>query len=250
MIYFLIISHLFNSIVSGITSNEQGRLPGVSIYDSKNNFITKSDENGFFSFTTNDIHGTPLIFKKEGYTSLYLYEGDLRTNLKLVFEIEIIGKSDPILITAANELKEHSKYGPIEIKKIIPASQIRANIKDQLEANTNLLIQESSGNGAAPIYKGFRANKLLYTINGIRFNNAFFKSGNTPYIGLFNPIYFKNISVADGGVSLVYGSDAIGGAIDFSQPDPHIDEYLTVLPAVQFLEHNEFQLFYFFVGNE
>jgi hemoglobin/transferrin/lactoferrin receptor protein len=124
--------------------------------------------------------------------------------------------SDSIFVEAENQLISNEKVNSIIISPVPGEKPEYSNLKNRFSNSSKILMQESSGNGAAPIYKGFRSNKLLYTINGIRFNNALFKSGNTPYLSLLNPIYFNNLNIAEGAVSLLYGSDAVGAALDFT----------------------------------
>ena len=156
--------------------------------------------------------------------------------LSIFFSQDII-ESDSVFVEAENQLISNEKINSILILPVPGEKPEYSGIKNKYSNSSKILMQESSGVGVAPIYKGFRSNKLLYTVNGIRFNNALFKSGNTPYLSLINPIYFNNLNIAEGAVSLLYGSDAIGAALDFTNRSQENNTFFTGYKTSQNLKY-------------
>ena len=156
--------------------------------------------------------------------------------LSIIFSQDII-ESDSVFVEAENQLISNEKINSILILPVPGEKPEYSGIKNKYSNSSKILMQESSGVGVAPIYKGFRSNKLLYTVNGIRFNNALFKSGNTPYLSLINPIYFNNLNIAEGAVSLLYGSDAIGAALDFTNRSQENNTFFTGYKTSQNLRY-------------
>ena len=47
-----------------------------------------------------------------------------------------------------------------------------------LEGTGNIMVQRTQGGGGSPILRGFEANKILLVVDGVRLNNAIYRSGH------------------------------------------------------------------------
>ena len=81
-------------------------------------------------------------------------------------------------------------------------------------------IQKSSFAGGSPIIRGFEANRILLMIDGIRMNNAIYRSGHLQNSITVDPFIVENCNIIFGPSAVSYGSDAIGGVIDYKTKDP------------------------------
>ncbi len=207
---------IFQTILGGkITFNNQA-VADAFIYQNTNIFVTRSAADGAFTLPSLEALQFPLIIKKTGFSDVYLNEADITNGMLIHLEKEANYIGELVEVTSSHSLLEKTKSSlPLVIQPLHANPAQVGGIKGSFSKQAMISVQESSGAGSAPIVSGFRSNKLLYAVNGIRFNNAFFKSGNTPYLSLLNPIYFQNVSIADGAIALLYGSDAIGAAIDY-----------------------------------
>ena len=86
---------------------------------------------------------------------------------------------------------------------------------DMLAMSGRVFVQKSQMGGGSPMVRGFSANRLLIAVDGVRMNNAIFRSGNLHNIVAIDPFAIGNAEVMYGPGSIVYGSDAIGGVMDF-----------------------------------
>lgn len=158
----------------------------------------------------------PIRIKTEGFVDIVLLKSQLTEVMSIYLHRDLYKMDEVAIVAQKSKISEGENFSAISVQAVKSVENASSNIKNRFSEVASILVQESSASGGSPIYKGFRANKLLFTVNGIRFNNALFKSGNTPYISLLNPVYFDHTSISDGANSLLFGSDAIGGAINFN----------------------------------
>lgn len=86
---------------------------------------------------------------------------------------------------------------------------------DLLGASNQVFIQKSQLGGGSPMIRGFATNRVLLVVDGVRMNNAIFRSGNVQNVISLDANAIENAEIIFGPGSVVYGSDAIGGVMDF-----------------------------------
>ena len=96
------------------------------------------------------------------------------------------------------------------------------NTAHQLAATGEVFIQESQQGGGSPMIRGFSANRLLLVVDGVRMNNAIFRSGNLHNVVSVDPNMVENAEILLGPGSVIYGSDAMGGVLHFSTFRPRL----------------------------
>ncbi|MCF8372438.1 MAG: TonB-dependent receptor [Bacteroidales bacterium] len=78
-----------------------------------------------------------------------------------------------------------------------------------------VFIQKSQYGGGSPMIRGFAANRVLIAVDGVRMNNAIFRSGNLQNVISIDPFSISKTEVIFGAGSVIYGSDAVGGVMNF-----------------------------------
>ena len=91
---------------------------------------------------------------------------------------------------------------------------------DLLQNSGKVFVQKSQLGGGSPLIRGFATNRLLLSVDGVRMNNAIFRGGNVQNVISIDPYTIKNTEVIFGPGSVIYGSDAIGGVMNFFTQDP------------------------------
>lgn len=91
---------------------------------------------------------------------------------------------------------------------------------DLLGISGEVFIQKSQQGGGSPMIRGFSANRLLYTVDGVRMNTAIFRSGNLQNVISLDPFATESTEVLFGPGSIIYGSDAIGAVMSFQTLTP------------------------------
>ena len=86
---------------------------------------------------------------------------------------------------------------------------------DLLQNSGKVFVQKSQLGGGSPMIRGFATNRLLLSVDGVRMNNAIFRGGNLQNVISVDPFTIKNTEIIFGPGSVIYGSDAIGGVMNF-----------------------------------
>ena len=86
---------------------------------------------------------------------------------------------------------------------------------DLLESTGKVFVQKSQLGGGSPMIRGFATNRVLISVDGVRMNTAIFRSGNLQNVINIDPLTIERAEVILGPGSMVYGSDAIGGVMNF-----------------------------------
>lgn len=95
---------------------------------------------------------------------------------------------------------------------------------DLLINSGNVYIQKSQLGGGSPMIRGFSTNRLTLSVDGVRLNNAIFRGGNIQNVISIDPFNIQSTEIVLGSSSVIYGSDAIGGAMNFQTKKPVFSE--------------------------
>ena len=74
-------------------------------------------------------------------------------------------------------------------------------------------VQETNLGGGAPVINGMLGNRIVIVMDGVRLNDSTTRLGPNQYLNSIPPEIVERIDVLRGPGSVLYGSDAIGGAI-------------------------------------
>jgi len=94
---------------------------------------------------------------------------------------------------------------------------------DLVSLSPGVRIQKSQGGGGSPVLRGFEANRLLLVVDGVRMNNAIYRSGHLQNAITIHPNMIERVEVVFGSSSVGYGSDALGGVIHYYTRNPLIN---------------------------
>lgn len=139
---------------------------------------------------------------------------------------------------AGTRWRQNSNSLPIKVIAITPkeiALQNPQTMADLLGISGKVYIQKSQQGGGSPMIRGFATNRLLYSVDGVRMNNAIFRGGNIQNVISLDPFCMQNTEVLFGPGSVLYGSDAIGGVMSFQTLSPQLsihDEALITGKAI------------------
>lgn len=83
-----------------------------------------------------------------------------------------------------------------------------------VEREVGVLVQRTGQGQASPFLRGLTGPQTVLLIDGIRLNNGIFRLGPNQYFNTIDPGQVDHIEVVRGPQSVLWGSDAIGGAIN------------------------------------
>src|SRR6056297_1993829 len=119
---------------------------------------------------------------------------------------------------SANKWEQDIDEVPNEIA-IIPQRDVTfgnpQTSADLLANSGRVFVQKSQLGGGSPMIRGFASNAVLLVVDGVRMNNAIFRGGNLQNVINIDPNAVENAEVIFGPGSIIYGSDALGGVMDF-----------------------------------
>lgn len=122
------------------------------------------------------------------------------------------------VIVSVNKWEQKLNEVPNKIVKINKSEILRNNPQtsaDLLGQTGSVFIQKSQLGGGSPMIRGFATNRVLLVVDGVRMNNAIYRSGNLQNVISIDALSTETAEVIFGPGSLIYGSDAIGGVMDF-----------------------------------
>jgi hemoglobin/transferrin/lactoferrin receptor protein len=135
----------------------------------------------------------------------------------------LIQKTLGEVVVSVNKWEQKLNEVPNRITKITQQQVIIQNPQttaDLLAQSGTVFIQKSQLGGGSPMIRGFATNRVLLSVDGVRMNNAIYRSGNIQNVISIDPLSIESAEVIFGPGSLIYGSDAIGGVMDFRTMNP------------------------------
>lgn len=131
------------------------------------------------------------------------------------------------VVVSANKFAEKKKNIAQKIE-IISARTIAAvnaqNTGDLLMNTGTIFVQKSQQGGSSPVIRGFEASRVLLLIDGVRMNNAIYRSGHLQNAITVDQNMLERVEILFGPASTLYGSDALGGIIHFRTKTPKLSE--------------------------
>ncbi|MCO6454441.1 MAG: TonB-dependent receptor, partial [Pirellulaceae bacterium] len=92
--------------------------------------------------------------------------------------------------------------------------RMSANMFRALQNEVGVLLQQTGNGQLSPFIRGLTGQQILILVDGIRLNNSVLRSGPNQYAATIDPGMIERIEVVRGTQSVLWGSDAIGGAIN------------------------------------
>ena len=97
-----------------------------------------------------------------------------------------------------------------------------------LELSPGVRIQKSQGGGGSPVIRGFEANRVLIVVDGVRMNNAIYRSGHLQNSITIDPNNIDRVEIIYGSSSVGYGSDALGGVVHYYTKTPSLKDSIKI----------------------
>ncbi len=208
-----------------VTNTEAEPILYAQVYQRDTKISVLTDQNGtanISQFSKNEA----IEIRQIGYKRRTVNFSNLDSlNYTIVLSPEEEMMSEVVI--SGNRWEQQSKEIPAKIESI-KASEINfqnpQTAADLLQLANHVYVQKSQMGGGSPMIRGFATNRLLLVVDGVRMNNAIFRSGNIQNVISIDAQTIEETEVLFGPGSVLYGSDAIGGVMDFHTLSPHFTD--------------------------
>ncbi|MCZ4696374.1 TonB-dependent receptor [Ancylomarina euxinus] len=204
-----------------IDASTKKSIENVYLYTKKTSTsTTNKGEANISSFSKDDI----IVFQHPSFQNLHLTYKEIAENNFIVELTPQLFKINEITI-AANKWEQNPNEVPVSLIQIDNRAIINSEVStsaDLLKESGQVFIQKSQMGGGSPMIRGFAANRVLIVLDGVRLNNAIYRSGNLQNLLNIDPNSLESAEVVLGPGSVIYGSDAIGGVMDFHTIKPKL----------------------------
>ncbi len=208
-------------IVTVIDHTTRQTIPGVIIYSKGSTVSVVTDAKG--QADVSPLKGVDSLYIRQfGYTEVVIafsaIGGDTTT-------IELTGSDISMneVVISANRWETDQMETPYRIEKInLREAQFQSpqTTADLLGSGGNVYVQKSQLGGGSPMIRGFATNRVMIVVDGVRMNNAIFRAGNLQNVISLDAGGFESAEILFGPGAVMYGSDAIGGVMDFHTLQP------------------------------
>ncbi len=209
-----------------VTVLDQTNLNGIEnvyIYSSEQSTVTnKQGKANLSQFSRNDT----LIFQHPSYKTISIdYQSIKYNNFIVRLQESVIDINE--IVVSANRWEQKKNEVPNQIKTIGAKDIAYSNAQttaDLLGTAGDIFIQKSQMGGGSPMIRGFATNRILIVVDGVRMNNAIYRSGNLQNVISLDANSTETAEIIMGPGSVIYGSDAIGGVMDFHSLTPALSD--------------------------
>lgn len=217
IIFLLYVQITFAQKIVVVDAHDSLELKDVAVFNDNKTKFGYTDLAGEFSinsFAKDDY----LNFQHPSYKPLRLTRQQVEDHNYVILLIFKTFNISEFVVSASRweQKKEEIPNKILSIKKPHVDFSNPQTAADLLGSSGEVYIQKSQMGGGSPMIRGFATNRVLLVVDGVRMNNAIFREGNVQNVISLDPNVIESTEVIFGPGSIVYGSDAIGGVMNFS----------------------------------
>lgn len=223
IIPFLLLSSLLSrsQVITVLESGVGDPLEGVLVRQRNLMFVTDMNGVSELENISRDAH---LVFYHNAFETESKTFAEIEQDSNRIYLTRKLVSIDEIVISGNRRSQVRSES--ISRIHVLNADQVwkyqPQTSADLAGLDGEVFIQKSQQGGGSPMIRGFSANRLLLVVDGVRMNNATFRSGNLQNIVSIDPNMVETTEVIPGPGSVIYGSDAIGGVLSFNTYKPGV----------------------------
>tara|TARA_R110000850_G_scaffold271031_2_gene404684 strand:- start:78349 stop:80754 length:2406 start_codon:yes stop_codon:yes gene_type:complete len=213
---FFLLQNLYAQQITILDAVTQKPISDVAVYNNQKTKAAISDFDGkvpIDNFNSNEI----IFFQHAAYIKASFTKSEIVENRLTVQLYSETDNLDEIVlsVTKFSQNKNEIAQSVVSISAEEAMFSQPQTTADLLSNSGKIFVQKSQMGGGSPMMRGFSTNRLLMTVDGVRMNTAIFRGGNIQNILSIDPFIVENTEVILGPGSVVYGSDAVGGVMNF-----------------------------------
>lgn len=208
-------------------------IQNVTIYNDNRDLVVYTNKNGIADlsdFKEFDV----LSFNHLSFIEFEILKRELGI---IEFVVHLTNKAeqlDEVVLSASRGKEIRSRIAETvviksreEIEKLAPQTSA-----DLLANMPGIKVQKTQLGGGSPVIRGMEANRVLLVVDGVRMNNAIYRTGHLQNSITVSPTILERTEIIYGPSSVIYGSDALGGVINYFTKIPEINKENTVSTSI------------------
>jgi hemoglobin/transferrin/lactoferrin receptor protein len=224
ILFVLLVADTYGQRLRILSENSDEPIANVAVFNKSRERAAITDSSGYTGPLT-FLEGDTLVFQHPAYnTVLYPYAEIRNKQVVRLSKRNILFDEFIISATKSRESKQILPYKVSVIQEKNLVNNPSQTAADILMETGNIAVQKTQAGGGSPILRGFEANKILLVVDGVRMNNAIYRSGHLQNSITIDHAILERTEVIFGPSSLIYGSDALGGVIHYYTHDPKLSE--------------------------
>jgi hemoglobin/transferrin/lactoferrin receptor protein len=220
-LFTILSSHIYAQKIQVISLDATTSIPGVAIFNEDKTKSGITDMDGFVDISEFTATET-ILFQHIAHEILKVKKEEiLKLGSRVFLTVDANGLDEVVLSVSKFGLKKRDI--PQQVVSVTSEDVLFSNPQtaaDLLQSSGSVYVQKSQLGGGSPLIRGFSTNRLLIAVDGVRFNNAIFRGGNVQNVISIDPFSVERTEVILGPGSVVYGSDAVGGVMNFYTKKP------------------------------
>ena len=224
LLFILFFSEVLSQKITLVDSTSGRPIRGVLVFDSDRTTRAVSNRNGLVNLNnfkdSDSIFFTHIVYERKTLLYNSLKEGD-----NIILSPKALGLNEVVLSVSRNMQNVMTLSRKVSvINRSSTNLDIPRNTAEMLYHGGGIHVQKSQSGGGSPVIRGFEANRVLLVVDGVRMNNAIYRSGHVHNAISIDANSLERTEVIFGPSSVGYGSDALGGVIHFYTKPPKLDK--------------------------
>ena len=229
LFFLLTFSVVFSQNITIIDAETGKKIDQVAVFNKSKTISAISNIEGKVDVSNFKLTET-LIFSHVAYARFQEKKSKLKQNNYNVYLSKESEQLDEIVLSVFKNKEKSNRIAEQiaivsqkDIQKLSPQTSA-----DLLASIPGIKVQKSQFGGGSPVLRGMESNRVLLVVDGVRMNNAIYRKGHLQNSITVNPNLLERTEVVFGPSSVIYGSDALGGVIQYHTKTPKLAEENTV----------------------
>lgn len=217
--FVLFFAKAYSQTVQVVDATTGFPIPGVNVFSPKIDDTLQTNNVGEVSLDLFD-NAMPIFFEHFVFASIKTDKEKIRNN-NFIIEMQragMLANEGQSVITA----EEYSKDLPFYVE-IINLDNTATLSADDDDSGEKIMFEKNKG--GSTVFTSWQANKVIIVMDGVRLNNALYRNGKIAGPLNFESVALERMQQVYGSGYVMYGSDAIGGVIQYFTKMPTLNKF-------------------------
>lgn len=139
--------------------------------------------------------------------------------------LQVGALAEEVTVSATRESVDSLRLAAQPVSIVTPeeiSERVKTVVAQAVQAEAGVQLQQTSPTMAGIFVRGLTGNKVNVFVDGVRYSNGAQRGGVNTFLDLIDPDALETIEVLRGPSSAQYGSDALGGSVQFFSKPPSL----------------------------